>query len=48
MAQVRRTQLSFVSTFSEADDSDRQYFWSLTPQERWQKQRPGRPAPRVK
>jgi len=31
----RNFQMSFVTTFEEADRSDRDYFWSLTPQQRW-------------
>ena len=35
VTERRNLELSFVQTFSEADEADRAYFRTLTPQQRW-------------
>ena len=35
MAEPREFEVSFVPTFAEAEEADRAYYWTLTPQQRW-------------
>ena len=35
MTGPRNFQLSFAQSFEEADQADREYYWALTPQQRW-------------